>query len=155
MRDNAALALRGRHVVLVPYTAEHVPRYHEWMASEELQRLTASEPLSLEAEFEMQQSWRNDADKCTFIVLAQLDGTNPLQSDKDEIANMAGDVNLFLNDPDEPHTAEVEIMIAEPKFRRRGLAREAILMMLDYGERDGDVSMFAWLVLLSLVFSQE
>lgn len=27
----------------------------------------------------------------------------------------AGDVNIFLNDHDEPHTAEIEIMVAEPR----------------------------------------
>lgn len=32
------------------------------MKSEELQRLTASEPLTLEQEYAMQQSWREDAD---------------------------------------------------------------------------------------------
>lgn len=37
-------------------------RYHEWMQGTELQQLTASEPLSLDEEFEMQEAWRNDAD---------------------------------------------------------------------------------------------
>lgn len=32
------------------------------MKSEELQRLTASEPLTLAEEYEMQTAWRNDED---------------------------------------------------------------------------------------------
>lgn len=37
-------------------------RYHEWMKSPELQQLTASEPLTLEQEYDMQRSWREDSD---------------------------------------------------------------------------------------------
>ena len=36
-------------------------------------------------------------------------------------AAMVGDVNLFMNDLDDPHVAEVEIMIAEPKRYLNGL----------------------------------
>jgi len=38
---------------------------------EDLQHLTGSEPLSLDEEFQMQETWRDSADKCTFIVLSK------------------------------------------------------------------------------------
>jgi hypothetical protein len=69
MRLNANVTLTGESVVLVPYCKEHVELYHEWMQSPELQEATASEPLSIDQEFAMQQSWATDEDKLTFIVL--------------------------------------------------------------------------------------
>ncbi|XP_006869660.1 PREDICTED: N-acetyltransferase 9 [Chrysochloris asiatica] len=131
MRLNANTLLLGKKVVLVPYTSEHVPRYHEWMKSEELQRLTASEPLTLEQEYEMQLSWREDSDKCTFIV---LDAEKwQAQPDTSEESCMAGDVNLFLTDPGDPTMGEIEVMIAESSCRGRGFGSEAVLMMMFYG----------------------
>ena len=37
MRLNADTTIKGSKVVLVPYRREHVPSYHEWMQSPELQ----------------------------------------------------------------------------------------------------------------------
>nr|XP_030143611.3 N-acetyltransferase 9 isoform X1 [Taeniopygia guttata] len=128
MKINQDVVLRGKKVTLVPYTPAHVPRYHEWMQSEELQRLTASEPLSLEQEYEMQRSWRDDADKCTFIV---LDSERwPGQAEEN---SMVGDVNLFLTNSEDPTVGEIEIMIAEPSCRGRGFGKEATLLMMAYG----------------------
>lgn len=50
-------------------------------------------------------------------------------------AMMAGDVNLFFNDYDDPGMCEVEVMIAEERWRRKGLAMEAVLMLMRYGKR--------------------
>ncbi len=47
---------------------------------------------------------------------------------------MAGDINLFLNrDNDEPNRGELSIMIAEKCSQRKGLAQEAVLLMMKYG----------------------
>ncbi|KAF2710466.1 hypothetical protein K504DRAFT_533412 [Pleomassaria siparia CBS 279.74] len=67
MKINEHTALITPKILLVPYSAHHVPTYHTWMQSEELQKATASEPLTLEEEYSMQRSWRDDADKLTFI----------------------------------------------------------------------------------------
>ncbi|XP_044156158.1 N-acetyltransferase 9 isoform X1 [Bufo gargarizans] len=138
MRVNEDTALRGHRVLLVPYEPHHVPRYHEWMKSEELQKLTASEPLTLEQEYDMQRSWREDNDKCTFIILdrERWDQGSP------EDQCMVGDVNLFMVDPENPSLAEMEIMIAEPTFRGRGFGEESARLMLYYGATTLGISTF-------------
>ncbi|XP_060073675.1 N-acetyltransferase 9-like protein isoform X1 [Ylistrum balloti] len=134
MLINANTIVESKKIILVPYEAHHVPRYHQWMQSEELQKLTASESLSLGAEFQMQQSWRQDEDKCTFIVLDLGLYNDSEKSNEDEISAMVGDVNLFFNDKDNKHSAEIEIMIAEPSARRKGFGKESLLCMMKYGK---------------------
>ncbi|GAQ91060.1 Acyl-CoA N-acyltransferase domain-containing protein [Klebsormidium nitens] len=98
-----------------------------------LQEATASEPLTEDEEYEMQKSWAEDPKKCTFIVLdAEVVGYRRPATCLDA---MAGDVNLFLNDPDDASTAEIEVMIAEEKCRRKGLAREALRLLMLYAVR--------------------
>ncbi|KAM8837041.1 alpha/beta-tubulin-N-acetyltransferase 9 isoform 2-T2 [Spinachia spinachia] len=130
MRINENTLLEGNTVVLVPYNAEHVPRYHEWMKSPELQQLTASEPLTLQQEYDMQRSWREDDDKCTFIILDKQRWADIMV---EEEQCMVGDVNIFLTDPTDPTLAELEIMIAEPSDRGKGIGKEVTRMMMSYG----------------------
>ncbi|KAK6625583.1 hypothetical protein RUM43_005882 [Polyplax serrata] len=105
MKLNENTVIRGNSTLLVPYEEWHVPKYHEWMKSEELQLLTASEPLSLEDEYDMQKTWRLDPD---------------IKYHLKQVTN------------DEVLTGEVEIMIAEENARGKGLGKEALLMMLRY-----------------------
>ncbi|KAF9362469.1 N-acetyltransferase 9 [Mortierella sp. NVP85] len=112
MLANERTALVGEKCVLVPYLKRHVEQYNKWMQSPELLELTASEPLTLEQEYEMQRSWREDENKCTFIILAREQLDQQVTPENALTHKMAGDVNLFFNDHDDPHSAEIEIMIA-------------------------------------------
>ena len=123
MKQNYEICLVSSKVVLVPYRPEHVPKYHEWMKDPHLLEATGSEPLSYEEECEMQESWRDDDSKCTFIVhqrhpsneekcdtpgssVANTRESEEADSDanfqgsfdvKDHLDEMIGDVNLFLS----------------------------------------------------------
>ncbi|RGB27942.1 N-acetyltransferase 9-like protein [Rhizophagus diaphanus] len=130
MRQNENLV--GEKVILVPYKPEHVPKYHEWMQSSFLQEMTASEPLTLEQEYEMQRTWHVDKNKCTFIVLVKPEISHELTNQEIKSAKMVGDVNLFFNDIEDPNVAEIEIMIAERSHHRSGLATNALLLMFNY-----------------------
>ena len=104
---------------LVHYSRELVPVYHSWFQKyPELLELTASEPLSLEEELANQETWVNDPNKITFIII-----------DSDD--RPCGDVNCFLNED----VGELNVMIAEPGSRRKGLAKAAVRAMVDSVKR--------------------
>jgi RimJ/RimL family protein N-acetyltransferase len=160
MKQNYETCVVGAKCVLVPYRKEHVLRYHEFMQSPALLEATGSEALSLEEEYEMQQSWRVDEKKCTFIILqrSQLVRHPPQEeSDRDDkfatenVPCMVGDVNLFLSEEDvdeeggetlvettangEQLQAEVDIMVAQDSARGQGIGLEAACLMMLYGAR--------------------
>ncbi|KAL4810960.1 N-acetyltransferase [Aspergillus unguis] len=153
MRLNATTAISTPKVLLVPYSAWHVPRYHEWMKDEEIQQATASEPLELEEEYAMQRSWREDPDKLTFIVCQPVNGSKDakercsLEDSDDAPSRMIGDINLFLRveypdddeDDDEKEQnslpaviGEIELMIAEKTNQGKGYGRAALLTFMRY-----------------------
>ncbi|MES1908754.1 MAG: hypothetical protein MHM6MM_001628 [Cercozoa sp. M6MM] len=127
MRVNENTSLEGERVRLVPYEKKHVETYHSWMEDPVLREQTASERLTLEQEYEMQQTWRADNKLLTFIVVEKRDTGS-------DVDNMVGDINLFL--PrfacEDPEKAEVSLMLAVPTARGKGFAHEAFELLLDF-----------------------
>ncbi|XP_036330755.1 N-acetyltransferase 9-like protein [Rhagoletis pomonella] len=146
MRLNENTKIVGKKVILVPYCEEHVQKYHEWMKSPELQELTASEPLTLEEEYAMQRCWREDEDKCTFLVLCR----SAYEQTGNEIDALVGDTNIFLRVNDEgedkdgkrSQVAEAEIMIAELEVRGKGYGWEAMLLLIKYAQQNLQIKKF-------------
>lgn len=99
----------------------------------------------------MQRSWRQDADKLTFIVCCPMDSLDSssiqLSPDNDSSRNMVGDINLFLRvddgeEGDAPPeiVGEIELMIAEKVNQGRGFGKAALLTFLRYIiERQADI----------------
>ena len=97
--------------------------------------------MSLDEEYENQQSWRTSSDKLTFIVCAPTQEAPIKAGTADADALMRGDINFFLypfeSDEDEPAdagwvTGEVDVMIASPSHRGQGLGRAAVCALLVY-----------------------
>lgn len=63
--------------------------------------------------------------ECTFIILTR-NGAGT------EIENMIGDVNIFINDPEDLSRVELDVMIANADYRGSGCGKEAVLLMMWY-----------------------
>jgi hypothetical protein len=124
------------------------------MTIPELLEATASEPLTLEQEYQNQISWKLDPTKYTYIILdrtlceiliASISTTTTTTISQKELETllvseperfihaMAGDVNLFLHDYLEDE-GELEIMIANEKSRSKGLAKQSLKLLMDYSK---------------------
>jgi RimJ/RimL family protein N-acetyltransferase len=124
MKLNYETCLVGSSSILVPYRREHVQKYHDWMLDPALLEATASEPLALQEEYDMQESWRDDPEKCTFIVLAREaveQASIPEESDgaineefvQENLKAMVGDVNLFLSDEENDDSDQEQSEVRE------------------------------------------
>lgn len=67
-RRKGKVSIEGEKVIMVPYMEAHVPKYHHWMQDPSLLQATASEPLTLPQEYQMQLSWSQDPYSYPFLL---------------------------------------------------------------------------------------
>lgn len=100
--------------------------------------MTCTEPYSLEQEYEYQKEWNDDETKYIFIILDKTLSDLP----------MAGDINLFItqniynNNHRNEQMAELNIMIAEEKSRRKGLALETLQIIIKWALEKLEIKTF-------------
>ncbi|XP_042490589.1 N-acetyltransferase 9-like isoform X1 [Macadamia integrifolia] len=124
-------------------------------------KLTGSEPLTLDQEYDIQLSWNQDPNKQTFVVLDKqlvvgdfFHGDPPVEGKsfrgqyvKEQTIHytcvaMVGDVNIYMIDLEDTQLAEIEIMIAEPKSHGKGLGEESILMVMTFAVENFGIHIF-------------
>lgn len=88
----------GDKVELVPYEDVHVLMYHQWLEDAHIQEMTATEPVTLDEEYQLQKEWSFATDKFIKIIKAKDSG------------RLVGDINVFFSADGD--AAEINIMIA-------------------------------------------
>ena len=123
--------LENDKVRLIQYRVEHVPMYNQWMKDPYLQEMTSSEPLTLEEEYDLQKDWEQDPLKWIFLI-----------ADRSDDNRVVGDVDLFLHAYLPKGEAELLVMIAEPTARRKGLACQAVALMMQFAIQEFQIHRF-------------
>ena len=110
-----------------------------------IQEATASEPLTLDEEYDNQASWRTSSDKLTFIVCEpHVPAAETVRAGQDDAdARMRGDINFFLypddsKEGDSSVIGEVDVMVAGEVHRKQGLGSGAVRGLLGYLTRNID-----------------
>ncbi|KAH7533454.1 hypothetical protein FEM48_Zijuj04G0132200 [Ziziphus jujuba var. spinosa] len=93
-------------------------------------------------ECERLKIWRWVFAERTFIVLDKHLVVGDFAHGDPHVEAMVGDVNIYMNDPDDPQMAEIEIMIAEQKCRGKGLGKESVLMMMAFAVKNLGIHIF-------------
>ena len=137
---NEETIITGSKCKLVPYTRDLVEQYHSWFLSyPELLETTGSDLLTLDEEYINQESWRTDESKLTFLIRDMTVESLPL----------CGDINCFFSEyykqdfedttgsdddeyAQEGLVGEINVMVAEPGSRRKGIAEEAMGLFIEY-----------------------
>eukprot|EP00475_Leptophrys_vorax_P028904 TRINITY_DN420_c0_g1_i2.p1 TRINITY_DN420_c0_g1~~TRINITY_DN420_c0_g1_i2.p1 ORF type:complete len:237 (+),score=64.98 TRINITY_DN420_c0_g1_i2:178-888(+) len=135
-------------VRLRPFSSEFVETYTRWMQDETLRELTctpADEMRTVGDVSKVQRElWEDEC--CLVLIIEVLSSAPKTQDDEEKDAELAiaiGDVSIFQHEwLVDDQAAEVDVMIADPSFRGKGVARVAVLAAMKYFQVVKDVQVF-------------
>lgn len=104
--------------VLTQFQESMIGKYHEWMQDSFLLESTCTEPLSLDEVHNLSETWKKDPLTYVYIICDR-----EIYEEERQENSMIGDVDLFIK---EEGQGEINIMIADERFRGKGIASEVI-----------------------------
>jgi RimJ/RimL family protein N-acetyltransferase len=118
-KDDSILRIR-------PFGLEYVDVYTQWMQIPDLRQLTCTPDDAMnnyDQVNDTQQELWNDSSCLVMIMEVVTDrSTTPI-----------GDVSVFMHEwMGDGNQAEIDVMIANPEFRGKGIAQDAVLAVLQY-----------------------
>lgn len=66
---NENIAYANNRVTLITYEERHVETYHSWMLDEETRRLTCSQLMTLDEEYDTRKQWAEHRYCGTFLIV--------------------------------------------------------------------------------------
>ena len=113
-----------QRVVLTEFRESMYEKYFEWFQDEEIRRETSTDGLTREEVAGLQGIW-SQAHVYSFIICDKESYVCDLPG-----KSMIGDVNLFIQDS----VGEINIMVAEKTFRRKGIASEVLAFIINFSK---------------------
>ncbi|KAI6177328.1 N-acetyltransferase 9 [Aphelenchoides bicaudatus] len=122
---NDKVAYANNKVTLITYEERHVKTYHGWMLDEETRRLTCSELMTLDEEYDTRKQWAKHEYSGTFLI---MDSDKFVSSNGSELDALVGDTNFVQY----VEYVELLIMIGDKECRQKGLATDAVRLMISH-----------------------
>lgn len=111
-------------VILTGFREAMYEKYFEWFQDEEIRRETSTDGLTKEEVAGLQEIW-SQPNVYSFIICNK---DNYIHDSPDK--SMIGDINIFIQDS----IGEINIMIAEKSFRRKGIASEVLAFIINFSK---------------------
>ena len=123
--------INGDKIDLIPYLKDHVRMYNNWLNDPYIQKMTQTEPISLDDEYKSQMEWKNDPNRYIFIIKEKITGY------------LAGDINIFIQyNENNVKCGELSVMIANKNCQRKGLAKETLKMIMKWAQTNLKINYF-------------